>query len=337
MDFNKLLDSKEYDFLKTNPLLKDRIIFLTLGGSYSYGTNVEGSDIDVRGVFLERESDTLGLTNCEHFIDEKTDTVIYSLKKFLKLVRECNPNIIEMLFCKPQHYLYVSPLGKMLLENRHMFLTKRAAYSFGGYANAQLNRLENALARDVLSEIETLNHINRSIENVVNSFDLKYKLDPEAINTYVGVWQEGEGEEILVDINLKHYPLSRIKSMVEEMSNVIKSYSNTPGHRNNKKDDLHLNKHMMHLIRLYIMCNEILRTGDVHTYREDEHQLLMDIRTGKYRSDDGYVTQEFYNLLNSLRDECDSLKEETKLPTNVSEEDFINLVINLYKEARKND
>ena len=25
----------EYDFLRTNPHLKDRIIFLTLGGSYS--------------------------------------------------------------------------------------------------------------------------------------------------------------------------------------------------------------------------------------------------------------------------------------------------------------
>lgn len=42
-----LVRSKEYDFLRTDPHLKDRIMFLTLGGSYSYGTNVATSDVDV--------------------------------------------------------------------------------------------------------------------------------------------------------------------------------------------------------------------------------------------------------------------------------------------------
>lgn len=144
MDIKSILESKEYDFLRSNSLLKGRILFLTVGGSYAYGTNILGSDLDIRGVVLERETDSLGLTDFEQYVDTKTDTVIYSLKKFLKFARECNPNIIEMLYAKPEHYFYVSPVGKKLLENRDLFLTKRAAYSFGGYANAQLNRLENA-------------------------------------------------------------------------------------------------------------------------------------------------------------------------------------------------
>ena len=92
---------------------------------------------------------------------------------------------------------------------------------------------------------------------------------------------------------------------------------------------------MMHLIRLYFMCNEILEYKTVHTFREKEHELLMDIRNGKYRSSDGYVTDEFYTLLNDLKTKCDKLKKETTLPDSVDTNKFNELVLKLYKEARK--
>lgn len=41
-----MVDGPEYEFFRTNPHLKGKLIFLTLGGSYSYGTNVETSDVD---------------------------------------------------------------------------------------------------------------------------------------------------------------------------------------------------------------------------------------------------------------------------------------------------
>ena len=44
-----MVSGNNYDFLRENEHLVDRIIFLTLGGSYSYGTNVETSDVDIRG------------------------------------------------------------------------------------------------------------------------------------------------------------------------------------------------------------------------------------------------------------------------------------------------
>lgn len=37
----EMLQSPAYEFLRSNEHLKSKIIFLTLGGSYSYGTNVE--------------------------------------------------------------------------------------------------------------------------------------------------------------------------------------------------------------------------------------------------------------------------------------------------------
>ena len=62
IDFKELMNSKEYGFLRTNERLGSRIMLLGLGGSYAYGTNNEGSDIDFRGVTMMLPSDLLGLT-----------------------------------------------------------------------------------------------------------------------------------------------------------------------------------------------------------------------------------------------------------------------------------
>ena len=51
-EIKKKIAGEEYDFLRTDKHLENRIILLGLGGSYSYGTNVETSDLDVRGIAL---------------------------------------------------------------------------------------------------------------------------------------------------------------------------------------------------------------------------------------------------------------------------------------------
>lgn len=61
----EMVSGSDYDFLRTNEHLRNRIIFLTLGGSYSYGTNMETSDVDVRGCALNSPSDLIGLSSFE--------------------------------------------------------------------------------------------------------------------------------------------------------------------------------------------------------------------------------------------------------------------------------
>ena len=159
MNFQELLQTKEYGFLRSEPRLGDRIILLGISGSYGYGTNREGSDVDFRGVTLNLPSDLIGLTTFEQFEDRKTDTVIYSFNKLISLLINCNPNIIELLGLDDDQYYIKSELGQKLLDKRSLFLSKRAAASFGHYADAQLRRLQNAIARDSMSQTEREQHI----------------------------------------------------------------------------------------------------------------------------------------------------------------------------------
>ena len=73
-ELKAIVQREEYDFLRTNKHLGSNILFLTLSGSHAYGTNVEGSDIDIRGVAGSPE--ILGFNHFEQAIDNRTDTVI---------------------------------------------------------------------------------------------------------------------------------------------------------------------------------------------------------------------------------------------------------------------
>lgn len=50
-----ILNKEEYKFINSNENLGDNIIYLTLSGSIGYGINLDHSDIDLRGVAIERK------------------------------------------------------------------------------------------------------------------------------------------------------------------------------------------------------------------------------------------------------------------------------------------
>lgn len=305
----------EYEFLRTDPHLKGRIIFLTLGGSYSYGMNVETSDVDIRGCALNRPSDLLGLTSFEQFVNTQTDTTVYSFNKLVSLLLNCNPNTIEMLGCKPEHYFYMTEIGKQMIDNRKLFISKRAVQSFGGYATQQLRRLENAIARGKLSQARREEHIRNSMEGAVRSFKSRYtSFDKGGVRLYTAESQrEDLDREIFADIHLNGYPVREFNSMMNDLKNVLDNYEKL-NHRNHKKDDNHLNKHAMHLIRLYLMCLDILEKGDIITYREADHDLLMSIRHGEYQREDGTYRQEFFDMVSKFEKKLAYAKENTSLP-----------------------
>jgi predicted nucleotidyltransferase len=316
-DIKRVLQNKEYDFLRENKNLGGNIILLTLGGSHAYGTNNESSDIDIRGCALNSKNQILTNDNFEQFVNVETDTTIYSFNKLISLLSNVNPNTIEMLGNRPEHYFYVSPIGQELLDNSYLFMSKRAVYSFGGYATAQLRRLDNKAVRLVDQE-QREKHILNSIMNAYHTFPDKYFTFPEdSIKLYIDKSAQEEYEsEIFMDINLHHYPLRDYKAMWSEMNNVVKDYSKTGKRNKNAIEHNKLGKHMMHLIRLYMMCLDILEKEQIITYREKEQDLLMDIRNGKYLDDNRQPIPEFFEMVDEYEKRLDYAKENTSLPDN---------------------
>lgn len=308
------LKSDEYKFLGADKNLGKNVIIITLGGSHAYGTDNENSDLDIRGCTLNSKMQILTNESFEQFVDEETDTTIYSFNKLISLLSSINPNTIEMLGNKPEHYFYVHPMGQELIDNAHLFLSKKASYSFGGYATAQLRRLENKSNRLVGQE-QLENYIYHTLQHVCESFEDKYGIPSGQINLYIDKAVNPDMEtEIFMDSDLKHYPVRDYTEMWAELKNIIRSYQNI-GARNNKAIAHNkLGKHMMHLIRLYMMCLDILEKEKIITYREAEHDLLMDIRNGKFLDDNKQPIPEFYEMVNDYEKRLEYAKNNTSLP-----------------------
>ncbi|WP_051533482.1 DNA polymerase beta superfamily protein [Anaerovibrio sp. RM50] len=322
-EYEDIVKLPEYSFLNNNPELKN-ISYMTISGSKAYGTNISTSDTDLRGFFMEPRGSLLCVTEpIDYFEDRVTDTVIYSLKKFVKLAAKCNPNVIEMLGTDNDHIWKMDKYGSYIRENRSLFLSKQAYITFAGYANAQLRRLENALARDSYPQSEKEKHILGSLQAEMlkahNVFGPENKL-----KLYIDdSTREDLDTEIFLDADLKHISLRDYLMINSEFSNMLKNYGKL-NKRNHKKDLPHLRKHAMHLIRLYYMGIDILDKGEIITYRRDEHDLLMGIRMGDMDLSD------VFKLQRELDERMQTAYNNSSLPETVDIQRIDKLVQEIY-------
>lgn len=332
------VQSKDYNFLRENEKLGSSIILLVVSGSHAYGLDKETSDIDLRGISLNSKKEVLLGRDFEQVVDESTDTTIFSFKKAVQLLTSNNPNTMELVGCRPEHYLYLSDLGKRLIDNRKMFLSKMCIFTFGGYANAQLRRLGNKSAR-LLSQAENEKYILKSIDNAQYDFKNRYfPMGADNLKLYIDSSdQEGYDSEIFMDINLQHYPLRDWTGMWNEMKSIVSSYTKFGKRNETAIEKNKLGKHMAHLIRLYMMCIDILEKEEIITYRGKEHDLLMSIRNGDYLDENRQPVPAFYDLLNEYEKRFEYAKRNTSLPDSPDYERIQELVMEVNERIVKGE
>ena len=137
----KLLKMKE-DLLK---LIEEKSpgskpLYLVVRGSHAYGTNIETSDTDYSGIFIQSMDDILGNKYVEQINDDKNDTVIYEIRRFLELLGTNNPTVLELLNTPEDCVIYKDPIFDLILNDRENFITKICAKSLGGYAKQQISK-----------------------------------------------------------------------------------------------------------------------------------------------------------------------------------------------------
>lgn len=116
----------------------DLLLLDTVAGSHAYGTAIEGSDEDRRGVFVAPRSFLAGLDAIEQVADERNDQVYYELGHFVSLLLKNNPNALELLAMPDDCIRYRHPLFGLLKPE--IFLSKLCAKTFGEYAMGQIRK-----------------------------------------------------------------------------------------------------------------------------------------------------------------------------------------------------
>ncbi len=306
--------------MKEKEFAKDFCIFRCRAGSHAYGTSLPTSDVDTRGVFIAPPSHSLScIHTVEQVEDKKTDTVIYELKKFLNLAANCNPNIIELLFTDEDNILFMHESFARIRDHAHLFLSKKAKFTFSGYAMSQLHRIKGhnkwinnpqpeqppsmadfcrfvGLDGVVERDADKIRELGKScfLAETFGTSQFRVYRSPEFFAEKLGFFAKNETQPKYVNVSDKVLAekaefVGFLWINVEEFKGRYTEWNQYwlwKKKRNVARAELEAEhgydtKHAMHLVRLMRMAEEILTEGRVIVRRPDAKDLL-DIRAGKF-------------------------------------------------------
>jgi predicted nucleotidyltransferase len=228
-------------------------------------------DVDLMGVVLAPEECYLGLQTwgsrgTKEYKEQQYDCVFYEIRKMIALLLQGNPNVIGMLWLRPEHYLHLEPSGRKLIENRALFVGKHLYEAFAGYAEAQLEKMET---RDP-AELRRYLAIDRVMK--------ARGIHPNHKRTVVLSEASDRDDEQLADWS--------DEALRRHWASYHKKGENI-GYLGEKRKRLVLEhgydaKNAAHCVRLLRMCKEFLDTGEMRVFRDRDAEELLAIKRGQW-------------------------------------------------------
>lgn len=294
-------------------LMRDNLLVKHRAGSHAYGTNIETSDEDYRGIFA---GDPVNVRTPFFRINEtedasEEDTKYFELAHYMKLCLDCNPNIVETLWVDPSDVLFTTPAYELLRSNRHALLSSKIAFTTVGYALSQLKRIKghNKWITNPQSEQQPLpsehlhcaqwfgtgKNLKVSVADYFNDHRLiPYGGDLFAVVEFPGyqLWDkygnlndlfEGDRSTLSRPVMLVKWNRDEFKLLLEKHQQYWEWKRNRNQTRSALEEEFGYDtKHAMHLVRLLRMGVEALRDGEIVVRRPDAKELLS-IRNGAWK------------------------------------------------------
>ncbi len=300
--------------LKSNNL----ILLECISGSRAYGTDLPGSDTDIKGVFILPQAQFYGLDYIEQVSSEKNDEVYYELRRFGELLYKNNPGILEMLASPNDCILYSHPLFEPFL--RENFLSRLCKETFAGFAFAQIKKarglnkkinipmpptrktpLDFCFVAEKQGSIPLLHWLTEkgwspeqcglvAIPNMRDLFGLYYDGTNEL--GFSGIVKKETANDVALSSIPKGMAQNALMSFNKDAYSMhcrdYKEYHTWLENRNEERYQNTLThgknydaKNMMHTIRLLDMAAEILEDGTLQVRRPNREHLL-NIRRGEF-------------------------------------------------------
>lgn len=272
-------------------LANERQILLVKAGSMMYGTDTDDSDTDYLGIFMPNDELVYGFEIMQEVdlgIESKLDSgknapdavdmKLYEFRKFIKLAKDNNPNILELLFSNEHNIVYIDDFGKHLLERYDLFVSKKAYHRFISYAVAQKKKM--IIRTDKYETLEQANqYFSEQLKNPENNKRLLIELKDfklPFLNYKKSPAKGGQDVMTIGDISFQlHERWFRVKRKVSER---LERASSRTGLIDKYGYDT---KFASHLIRLLLEGKELLLTGRIEFPLIDAN-LIRDIKLGKY-------------------------------------------------------
>lgn len=229
-----------------------RVLINTIAGSRSYGLHTPQSDYDTRGIFLTEDyKKVFGLVNKEHVINStKDDGVLWECIHFFKMLKNGNPQTLEVLYSHENNILQSDPVFiELVKNNKEKFInTNSLCNSLLGYSNGELNKTFNYhgdLGSKRKSNIDTYGY---SFKNAVQCLRLLqcgiWFLEDNYY--YVNIFEKSEEYgNFLFEIKSKpeKFTSSEIESFIKDKQSEFINYREKRNKENDLKfdDDLALN------------------------------------------------------------------------------------------------
>jgi predicted nucleotidyltransferase len=294
------------------------LLLQCISGSKAYGLDTPQSDTDIKGVFTLPKHDFFGLHYTEQVANPTNDMVYYELGRFVELLLNNNPNILELLATPADKILHKNPVMDLLKPE--IFLSKLCCNTFAGYAQSQIHKAKSLNKKifkpmeeerkgildfcyvikgyntipikDWLEEMNFDQH-ECGLINIPHSRDMYAVFHQSQTDEPLrGICSENDGNEVrLSSIPKRMKPLALMSYNKDGYSIYCKDYAqywdwvkrrNEVRYENTLQHGKNYDaKNMMHTFRLLNMAEEIAVEKRINVFRRDR-DFLFKVRNGEF-------------------------------------------------------